>query len=650
MCGITGIISAQALGPEKLGWLERMNAALRHRGPDSSGLYVDGQVALAMRRLSIIDLPGGSQPLFNEDKTLALMVNGEIYNYVELRSELEARGHKFRTGSDCETILHLYEERGVDCLSSLRGMFSFALHDKKRGEVLLARDRMGEKPLYYHLSGGEFSFSSEMKSLLTYLRPGGLQVDPVAVNMYLHYQYVPEPRTCVRGVLKLPAGHFARVRTADLSLSLSKYWDIEDAPAVKGDPAALIRESFEELGKYIIRADVPVGIALSGGVDSAAIAAAAARHNQRRLTAFTVGYPGSPGYDEREKAERLARNLGMDFRGAELRIGDLEAAFPSLVKAMDDPIADIAAYGYYAVSRLARENGVPVLLFGFGGDELFWGYRWARESLRWNSLKKSLRYGGKLDGLPFSEICRVLARSEKRSFFTRPGATLSAIAADLSRLRHKYEDNPDRMILWDENQDFRAAFGLKEGLFSGDFLAGMQDTELYAPFTTPDWESLPVKTCRFLFDPWNLSNSVPLGDRLGMAASVESRLPFLDHKFVELVIGLRKSYPDDYLLGAKGWFRQAMKGLLPEEVLARKKTGFTPPREEWLSVLVGHYGGQCADGALVSLGLVNREKLLRVFAESGRGGGRLFFAYKIILLDIWLDIFVRGVERGGSTL
>lgn len=637
-------------GPEQLAGLERMSDALLHRGPDSAGSYRDGPVALAVRRLSIIDLAGGAQPLFSEDKALALVINGEIYNYVELRAELEARGHVFRTGSDCEVILHLYEESGAGCLARLRGMFAFALHDKKRGEVFLARDRMGEKPLYYSLSGGEVVFASEMKALLSYLRPRGLQVDPGAINMYLHYQYVPEPCTCVKGVLKLPAAHFARIRISDLSFSLEKYWDIEDAPPVKGDPAALIRESFEELGKYIIRADVPVGIALSGGMDSSAIACAAARHSRGGLTAFTVGYPGSPDCDERGKAEALARSLGMEFRGAELSRGALEAAFPDLVKAMDDPIADIAAYGYYAVSRLARASGVPVLLFGFGGDELFWGYRWARESLKWNTLKSSLRNGEKLGSLPLGEISRVLSRSGKRSFFKHPVATLSALASDFSELRGKYEGNPDRLILWDENPDFRAAFGLKAGLFTEDFSAAVSDEELYGPFTTPDWEQLPIKTCRFLFDPWNVSNAVPLGDRLGMAASVESRLPFLDHKFVELVIGLRKSYPEDHKLGSKGWFRQAMAGLLPAEVLSRRKAGFTPPREEWLSALVERYRGDCLDGALVSLGIANRENLQKALFPADGGGGRLFFAYKLILLDMWLDMFVRGGTRGGAEI
>ena len=646
MCGITGIISSSVSSPEKLKGLELMSSLLSHRGPDSAGSYSHGQVAFAMRRLSIIDLPGGSQPLFSEDGSLALVANGEIYNHLELRAELESRGHVFKTRSDCETILHLYEESGPGCLLKLRGMFAFALHDKRKNEVLLARDRMGEKPLYYHRCAGEVAFSSEMKSLLAYLRPRGLQVDAGALNMFLHYQYVPEPRTCVKGVMKLPAAHYALINAADLSFSLKRYWDMEDAPPVTGDPAELIRAGFDELGKLIIGADVPVGVALSGGLDSSAIAVAASKHDASGLTAFTVGYPGRPGFDERGDAEKLARRLGMKFCGAELTTGALEGSFPDLVRAMDDPIADVAAYGYYAVSRLARESGVPVLLFGFGGDELFWGYRWARESLRWNYFKKELRSGRRFRGLPAGELMRVLGRAEKRAILSRPLGVLSGIASDISELAGKYTSNPDRLILWDENQDFRAASRYKKDLFSPVLWEGTSEDELCAPFTTADWDHLEVKTCRFLFDPWNVSNAVPLGDRLGMAASVENRLPFLDHKFVELVIGLRKSYPGDYRLGSKGWFRQAMRGYIPDEVLDRPKTGFTPPREEWLRLLVRRYGEACLEGPLVSMGLIKKDALRDFFASAGPGGS-LFFAYKVLLLDMWLDMFVRGVSRGG---
>ena len=205
MCGITGFVSASPLKESDLLCVERMSRELIHRGPDSNGAYLDGNVALSIRRLKIIDLKGGDQPLFNEDASLVLVANGEIYNYLELTEDLKKRGHIFKTGSDCETILHLYEDYQEDCVHKLRGMFAFAIYDKKRREIFIARDRLGEKPLYYFKTGNELVFSSEMKSLLLYLRPKGLEIDSDAVNMYFHYQYVPEPFTCVKGVKKLPA-------------------------------------------------------------------------------------------------------------------------------------------------------------------------------------------------------------------------------------------------------------------------------------------------------------------------------------------------------------------------------------------------------------------------------------------------------------
>jgi asparagine synthase (glutamine-hydrolysing) len=619
-----------------------MSAKLRHRGPDSSGLHHKGGVALAIRRLRIIDIEGGDQPLFNEDSSLALVVNGEIYNYVELRAELEARGHIFKTRSDCETILHLYEELGPGCLARLRGMFAFALHDTKKGEVMIARDRMGEKPLYYRAGPSEFIFSSEMKSLLAGLGPGRPELEPEAVNLFLHYQYVPEPLTPIKGVKKLPAAHYIRLKTADLSFALEKYWDMEDAAPVSGDPAELIRAAFDELGRYIIRADVPVGVALSGGLDSSAIACAAARHSPGGITAFSVGYPGRPDCDERGQAESLAGRLGMRFASTELSTAAMAGAFPEMVYAMDDPIADVAAYGYYSVSRLARENGVPVLLLGFGGDELFWGYRWARESLRRNFLKKELRAGAPLRSLPVRETAGLLATVSKRELLRNPLAEISRVSGAMDELRGKLGENPDRFILWDENPDFRAAFGFKKDLYADSFRAAVDDGLLYVPFTTSDWASIPLKTCRFLLDPWNVSNSVVQGDRLGMAFSVENRLPFLDHRFIELVIGLRKTYPEDYLLGAKGWFKDAMRGIVPEEVLARPKAGFIPPRDEWIRAVVERYGKLCIGGTLSSCGIMRTDTLAAFFCNINDTPGKLFFAYKLVLLEIWLRRYING--------
>ncbi len=644
MCGISGFISASPLKEGVLLRVERMSRELIHRGPDSNGVYQDLNVALSIRRLKIIDVEGGDQPLFNEDGSLVVVANGEIYNYVELMEDLKTRGHVFKTRNDCETILHLYEEYREDCVHKLRGMFAFALYDKKQRELFIARDRLGEKPLYYCKTENEFVFSSEMKSLLLYLRPKGLEIDPDAVNMYFHYQYVPEPFTCIKGVTKLPATHFMKVKLKDFSFTLKKYWDVEEVKPVSGNPAELIRESFDELSKYIIRADVPVGVSLSGGLDSSAIACAAAKHSREKMQAFSVGYPGRHDYDERAQAKNLANRLGMEFHDVELRTESLVNSFPALVYGLDDPIADVAAFGYYSVSKLAREHGVPVLLFGFGSDEIFWGYRWARESVGRNLLKKEIRAGRKLRRLPFSEIVNIYEDLGKRQLCFHPVSSTKIFAADVKAIKSKLTENPSRFILWDETPDFKAAFNYTKALYTKEFKNRVREEKLYDCFTTEDWGAVPFKTCKFLLEPWNLSNSVVMGDRTGMAFSVESRLPFLDYKFMELVMGLRKTYGDDYKLGAKAWLIEAMKDMIPEEVLRRDKRGFTPPRNEWLKAVVDRYGKFCYDGCLVANGIIQKDRLVDFFVDVSSGNGKLFFAYKIVLLELWLKRFVEGKE------
>jgi asparagine synthase (glutamine-hydrolysing) len=292
MCGISGIVTREKMSADLSAAVSRMNAAQIHRGPDGAGEFSAAHVKLMMRRLSVIDLEGGSQPLYNEDKSLALIINGEIYNYRELRDRLKKSGHAFSTETDGEVILHLYEENDSDFITHLRGMFAFALWDVKRRRLVLARDRMGEKPLYLFERDGAIIFASELKGLLhSGLVP--FELNPSAVNLYFHYQYVPEPLTPVKGVRKLDAAHLLVVDAENWQIEEKKYWRMEDAPPLDGKPGELIREKLEEVSKLIVRSDVPVGVALSGGLDSSVVTAFAAREHDN-LCAFGVGYAGRP--------------------------------------------------------------------------------------------------------------------------------------------------------------------------------------------------------------------------------------------------------------------------------------------------------------------------------------------------------------------
>lgn len=645
MCGITGLISKNPLKPADVETTNTMNNALYHRGPDSMGVFQDTNLILAMRRLKIIDLSGGDQPLYNEDSSLILVVNGEIYNHIELRKDLENRGHKFKTHSDCETILHLYEESGEECLKSLRGMFAFALFDKNRNKVLIARDRLSEKPLYYYQREEKIAFSSEMKSLLLYLRGKSPAIDPESLNMFFHYQYVPEPLTCIDGVKKLPAAHYITIYLKDFSFHLKKYWDFEDVKPVTGDPTVLIRDAFDDLSKMIIRADVPVGIALSGGIDSSAIAVLAAKHYPDKMHAFSVGYPGRPQNDERSMAQSLSEKLGLAYHEIELKTEDMVNSFPEMVYYMDDPIADIAAFGYYSVNKLARKHNIPVILSGIGGDELFWGYLWASTAVKKNLQKREAASGeeGVLISLLKNTFTDIKNIGERQQIVS----ALFSVINSFKNIGFKYKmmsSNPDTYILYEDIPDFLSAFNYLQTLYTDDFRSRVHEEQLYSFFTDKDWDEVQIKVCKFLYQTWLYSNCVALGDRMSMASSIELRLPFLDYQFVELIMGLRKTYKDDYKLGYKKWFIDAMDGIIPPEVLTRRKRGFTPPVHNWYKGVAERYGKLCYEGYLVSNGIMKREKIVELLNRTINEGKDLFFSYKIVLMELWCRIFILGED------
>ena len=590
MCGICGILRRRPVNAEDALLVEGMKYFLVHRGPDSEGLYAEDNVALGIRRLSIIDVSGGRQPLFDETKSLVLVANAEIYNYVELTEELKSRGHIFSTGSDCEVILHLYQESGAQCLKRLRGMFAFALWDKKNSSLFLARDRMGEKPLYMYQDKDLFAFASEFKALKKIL-PQGISLDRCAVNLFFHYQYVPEPDTIVSGVKKLPAAHYVNIKPDDLRARCEPYWNIQDAPAVEGEPVQKIRAGLEETIPFILRSDVPVGIALSGGIDSGAIASLAAKRYSDTLHAFTVGYSGNQLCDERRQARGLAERLGLHFHDIEISTDDFVNGFPGLVYSMDDPIADIAAYGYYFVTKLARSCNVPVMLNGFGGDELFWGYPWVRSAVRKSLFK--------------SRIPLVKALSK------------------------------NRMSFYDLAPDFQNARRIFTGLYTKTFSESINEDDIYKPFTSDgEWEPVDINICRLTFNTWLISNCVALGDRLSMASSVEMRLPLLDYKFIELVTGLRKN-THDWRLPPKKWLKDSLKDLLPQDVLCRPKRGFSPPYEEWLTSVLCKYADFLKDGYLTGHGILQNGKTEGFINLSMERNFNMYLAYRILVLEMW---------------
>lgn len=636
MCGIIGHVFRRAAARDLLS--DSALSGIRHRGPDGSGVFSDSHVQLGHTRLSIIDLSdAGHQPMIHGNGRYVVTYNGEIYNYLELRAELEAMGERFVSHSDTEVLLVAYQVWGQACVERFRGMFAFCIWDKVARTAFLARDRCGEKPLFYVQDEERFSFASELKALLPLL-PSTPALDPAVVDMFLHYQYVPEPFTLLQGVRKLPAAHTLLVSTDDWRAEPKRYWSVEETRAIAVPPTqdgilAAIRDGLEDAVRMTLRSDVPVGVALSGGIDSSAIAAFAQKHSRAPLHAFCVGYPGRPPYDERAQARSLGESLGMTINEVELPIESFVSFFPDLVRIMDEPIGDPAAFGHYSVPKAAADRGIKVLLSGIGGDELFWGYGWVNQSALINEIAHD--HGGLVAAAQWAMRPRVrafLSRVMHSGRFSDEVRRWAGILYDLS-----LTGTPrDQLRFYMGSPEFRDAFALKRHVAG----PALRQLDPQNPFVPTDIgprgrDAVPAAIIRLLFDTWLVSNCLTLGDRVSMAVGVETRLPFLDVQLIELVMALRASTPD-HRLGQKAWLRAALKGVLPEEVLVRPKSGFRPPVREWLTGVVAAYGDALRGGALATFGLIEGEKVPGLLAAApDQGFSELFFTYKLVLLEAW---------------
>ena len=631
MCGISGVVARNNLSPESKAAVARIGQAQIHRGPDGAGDFFADQAALHSRRLAIIDPDGGWQPLFNEDKSLALVVNGEIYNYVELRRKLEACGHRFRTDSDCEVIVHLYEEHALDFVNHLRGMFALALWDNRSERLILARDRMGEKPLYLFERDGELWFASELKGLLS-SKIVPFELDARAVNLYFYYQYVPEPLTAVKGVRKLDAATMLTVDVAKWRLEEKIYWRLEDAAPIAGEPSAVIRQKLEEVSGLIVRSDVPIGVALSGGLDSSVVAAFAAQ-NQPNLAAFSVGYTGRPESDERADAEKFAKYLNIPFFDVELDTKTIVEFFPELNFWRDDPIADISGFGYYAVMRLARENNVPVLLQGQGGDELFWGYPQLREAFT-ETVKKTRLLQNPVGQTLIQSLKLSAPKNRSLGNLLDWAIDFGGIKSNLRGARQALQ-NPDRMVFYDRSTDFALAANHVNAFYTQEFKQQIERTDAYSLFTFPGgWNDLETALTALVCRTYLRENGITQGDRLGMAASVEMRLPLIDYQFVETVVGLRKTQSDANL-PAKQWLKTAVKNRLPDWVLNRPKRGFAPPTRRWHNAIFAAHGDSLKNGFLVEAGVLTAASAAHLATGEFPGEATSPLSFKTLVLEKW---------------
>ena len=646
MCGILGLIhkDAQARWPDLSA---TTLATLAHRGPDSTGVLSDAHIQFGHTRLSIIDLTSaGHQPMTYAQGRYTVTYNGEIYNHVELRQELEALGEAFVSHSDTEVLLAAYKVWGESCVKRFIGPFAFAIWDKHAQQAFLARDRCGEKPLFYSFDQISLVFASELKGLIPLLDVR-TALNPAAVDQYLHYQYVPEPLTLLQGVHKLAAGHTLTVSIASWKAQPIRYWTVEEAAAQAVPPSPnmsqqdillAIRQGLENAVKLTLRADVPVGIALSGGVDSGAIAALAQKNYAEPMHAFCVGYPGRPPYDERQQARGLAESLGMIVHEVELPVASFVEFFPSLVHIMDEPIADPAAFGHYSVPRAAADQGIKVLLSGVGGDEIFWGYPYVTQAVQLNQL--ALKHPSLVGLATWLTAPSVQTFLTKVAHYPHAHPSIKRYADILQKLSDPRQAK-GQLFYSMLHPEFAGPYTFKYK-FYGPAMASVAKDNAFAPIDIGlrSSEQVPAAVIRLLFETWLTSNCLSLGDRVSMGVGVETRMPFLDAQLIGLVMALRAQSPD-HGLGQKAWLRQALEEVVPPEVLRRPKAGFQPPVQEWLSGVVHRYADLLVDGQLQQAGIIAADSIAYVqhdLAQQGYTG--LFLAYKLVLLEMWYQKIV----------
>jgi asparagine synthase (glutamine-hydrolysing) len=558
MCGIAGMADAVHDAVDSA-TIHRMCQTIVHRGPDDEGIFVKPGVGLGMRRLSIIDLAGGHQPIFNEDRSIAVVFNGEIYNFPGLRRELEQRGHRFYTDTDTEVIVHLYEDHGSDCVQKLRGMFAIALYDERRHRLLLARDRLGIKPLHYAFINGRLFFGSEMKAILA-AAPELAEIDSSALLQYFYFGYVPDPRTAFAPIKKLPPGHLLEFNKG--KITIRQYWDLPrygtHSPRNEEECLEQLEHLLAEAVKIRLISDVPLGALLSGGTDSSTVVALMARAASGPVKTFAIGFPQGD-FNEAPYARIVAEHFGTEHHELILE-PDVVQTVDTLTHSLEEPFGDSSILPTYYVSCLARQH-VTVALSGDGGDEAFAGYDRYRMHLHdrsFNWIPQATRdfYRERIHGLvPYKVPGRNLAYSVSLPWQERyiEGVSLKPFQREMSLLLDEFarcENDP-----FEQFRDYLADAPADDALGRVLYL----DSKTYLP-----------------------GDILTKVDRMSMATSLEARVPMLDHIFLEWVTGLTPEWKlrgrnQKYLLK-----KLAERVGVPKEVLYRPKQGFALPLRHWM--------------------------------------------------------------------
>ncbi len=615
MCGITGYIDLQHGLDNAEQLIDSMCRVIRHRGPDEQGVWVDQGVALGMRRLAIIDLAGGQQPIFNEDRSILVIFNGEIYNYRKLQKELQDCGHSFTTESDTEVIVHAYEEYGDDCVKHLRGMFTFALWDRRRQRLLAARDRFGKKPLNYYWDGQKLIFGSEIKSLLVAGIPR--EINPIALDEYLVYGYVPTPLTLFKSVWKLPAAHILIYE--DGQISTKRYWELPFTATCQDDEATAIERTrvlLQDAVQVRLMSEVPLGAFLSGGVDSSVVVGMMSSMMSQPVKTFSIGFEDD-AYNELPYARKIAKYFGTDHCEFFVR-PDLVSVLPQLVWAYDEPFGDASMLPTYYVSKLAREH-VTVALTGDGGDEIFGGYSLYERELSINRIPMFVRYllgyGSKL--LPNG-------MRGKRRFGT--------IHLDPATRRLQ--------------SVMRFPTGWRSSMFSRDYFAQIREHDPYERLLSEFRVGQQLDTIALLqyvdVHTYLTDDILVKVDKASMFNSLETRAPLLDQYLAEYVSSLpptirMRNGVLKYLL------KKVVEDMVPAEILSRPKQGFAVPTKQWFRGELAAYARDLLDsGKARQRGIFDTQfirNLLKAHASTKLlNHSRAIWA--LLCLELWFQVYM----------
>jgi asparagine synthase (glutamine-hydrolysing) len=597
-----------------------MLAPIKHRGPDAEGIYTSGPIGLGHKRLKIIDLATGKQPMCNEDGSVWVTYNGEVYNYKELTSYLVGKGHHFKSVSDTEVIVHLYEEFGEECVKHLRGMFSFALWDDRKKALFIARDPVGIKPLYYIQTTTSFLFASEIKALLA--DPGvRAEVEPALIDRFLTYFYMPGEQTLFRSVRKLAPGHYLTIKNGHINIQ--QYWDLSFTPASRTFDQAV--EELEHLLSLTVRdhmiSDVPVGVLLSGGVDSSAVLSFAVENTSKPISTFTVGFEGRCT-DERPFAQIAAKAFGAHNHEISITAQQFWDFLPKYVWHMEEPVCEPPAIALYYISRLARDH-VTVLLSGEGGDEAFGGYQSYRNFCWLEKLKRALG--------PFASMAGTVASAcmvDGTSRYAKYGPLLGTPLPDYY---YSHSSGPYEIF----NSHYRE-------LYTPDFLASLSTdgrTNLSQTYFAKTKHLDPLDRMLYVdTKTWLPDDLLIKADKITMANSLELRVPLLDQRILEFAASLPPTYKLNNTSG-KHVLKKALSKRVPSEILYRKKSGFPVPYPMWLNNELRSLASEILlDDSTIARGYFRREAVEKIiYMTPGRSNAKEIFS--LLILELWHRAF-----------